>query len=535
MAANERGASQGAASSEGIDGAPESGVSSERAGDASFGPKSSEAGSDEWKDFGAVAAQVREAANRLDRSDELGALIRAAGAGHVEAGPSGVASRGRVDVMPSGRNFFGLDPRLLPTEAAWILGVELAAKVVHKRLHDEGAPPESVAMFWMCNDLMWADGEGMAQILAFLGVRPVWSPAGLVEGLALIPLEELGRPRIDVTIRVSGLLRDSFPRAVELIDDAVTMVAALDEDPEDNFVRKHVLARIEALGADLADKDKWREATWRVFCSEPGVYQAGVNLSVLASAWRTAADLTDVFVHWNGWAYGRGGYGVRAPRALESSLATVDVTWNKVVSDEHDLLGCCGYFGTHGGLSAAASHIKGSKVKDYYGDTREPQAPSVRDLADEVRRVVRGKLLDPKWIEGMKRHGYKGAGDISKRAGRVYGWEATTESVDDWIFDEMAKTFVLNDENRDFFERENPWALEEIARRLLEAQARGLWKADPEVLEGLRSRYLDLEGILEESTESFGGDLQGGSVDIVTAADVERWRAVLEQARSEKA
>jgi len=211
----------------------------------------------------------------------------------------------------------------------------------------------------------------------------------------------------------------------------------------------------------------------------------------------------------------------------------VDVTFNKVVTDEYDLFGCCCYFGTHGGLTAAARHFSGKKVHAYYGDTREPEKVEVRDLADEIRRVVRTKLLNPKWIEGMKRHGYRGAAEISKRVGRVYGWEATTQEVDDWIFDDIARTFVLDPENRRFFEEHNPWALEEVARRLLEAEARGLWKADQDVLRGLKEVYAEIEGWIEGRMGEVSGDFQGGAVDILTAEEVENWDAMLGEMRKE--
>ncbi len=469
---------------------------------------------------------------RMDATDETGSLLKALAGNYILPGPSGIISRGREDILPTGRNFYTLDPRRLPTRAAWRVGQNLARALVAKHLDEAGRYPENVAMFWMCNDMMWADGEGMGQLLSLLGVVPRWLGNGKVEGFEVIPLEELGRPRIDVTVRVSGLLRDSFPAAVYMLDEAVQAVAALDEPLESNYVRKHTQERLKAFEA--GGPEAWRSATFRIFSSEPGTYQAGVNLAVHASAWQTEADLADIFIHWNGYAYGKGAFGVSRPGALEASLSTVDVTYNKVVSDEHDLFNCCGYYGTHGGMTAAASHFRGEQIKTYYGDTRDPEQVQVRDLADEVRRVVRARLLNPQWIEGMKRHGYKGAGDISKRAGRVYGWEATTQAVDDWIFDDIAKTFVLNPENRAFFDEHNPWALEEIARRLLEAEARRLWKADPDVLSDLREAYMDIEGSLEDRTEAFGGDFQGGSIDIVTASDVAEWKRTLEAMRENK-
>ncbi|MDR1657098.1 MAG: cobaltochelatase subunit CobN [Deltaproteobacteria bacterium] len=466
---------------------------------------------------------------RLDRTDEINSLASSFQVHHAPAGPSGIITRGQYNIIPTGRNFFSLDPRRLPTKAAYRVGENLATALVDKFLREEGRYPENMAMFWMCNDMMWADGEGMSQIMSLLGVKPIWRLNGQVSGFTVLSLEELGRPRIDVTIRMSGLLRDSFPEAVNLIDECVMKVAELDEPVEQNFIRKHTLDNLKNLNSD--DESNWRKATFRIFCAQPGVYRAGVELAVYASAWETEKDLAEIFIHWNAYAYGKGTYGVVSPRRLEASLATVDFTYNKVVTDEHDLLGCCGYYGTHGGMAVAANYYKGQKVKNYYGDTREPQAVKVRDLSEEIRRVVRAKLLNPKWIEGMKRHGYKGAGDISKRAGRVYGWEAATEAVDDWIFDEITKTFVLNEENRHFFEEHNPYALEEIERRLLEAESRGLWQPDPKLLAELKQHYLNCEGLLEEKMEGFGGEFQGGSIDVITSRDVDKWRENLEKSR----
>ena len=479
-----------------------------------------------------IEGKILNLDTRIDASKEIDALLSGFEAKYIPAGPSGLITRGRDDILPTGRNFYSLDPHRVPTKAAWKVGMSLADAVIEKHEKEEGRTPENVAIFWMCSDIMWADGEGMAQIMYLLGAKPVWLSNGRLKGFEIIPLEDLGRPRIDVTIRVSGITRDNFPNCIEVVDEAIQAVAALDEPDEMNFVRKHTLARIAESGNDPASEKTWRDATFRLFASKPGTYQAGTNLAVYASAWKDEKDLSDIFVYWNGYAYGKGVFGEEKHSQLAGSLKTVDVTYNKVVSDEYDLFGCCCYFGTHGGMTAAARTISGKKVKTYYGDTREPEHVEVRDMADEVRRVVRTKLLNPKWIEGMKRHGYKGAGDISKRIGRVYGWEATTREVDDWIFDDITRTFVLNEENRKFFEENNPWALEEIGRRLLEAESRGLWDADPQVLEGLKDQYLEIEGWIEEKMGDIEGDFQGGSVDILTSEDVENWGEMMKEVKT---
>ena len=483
-------------------------------------------------DLEALRTRVGDVAQRLDGSRESEALQNGLAAGYIPAGPSGLIFRGRDDVLPTGRNFFSLNPERVPTRAAAVVGRNLAQALIDKHLRDEGRVPENVAIYWMCADIMWSDGEGMAQILNLIGVRPCWLSNGLVRDFQIVPLAELGRPRIDVTLRVSGITRDNFPDRIAYLDRAIAAVAALDEPGELNFVRKHTLAQLAAKHADRDDGEAFRRASRRIFSAAPGTYRAGVNLAVYASAWKDSKDLSDIFLFWNGYAYGEGFFGEASHTELAHALTTVDVTFNKVVNDAHDLFGCCGYFGNHGGLSAAAGTLSGRSVRNYFGDTREPEQVAVRGLADEIRRVVRAKLLNPRWIEGMKRHGYKGAGDISKRVGRVFGWESTTGEVDDWVFDDIVRTFVANDENRRFFEEHNPWALEEMGRRLLEAQARGLWQADPEMLRELQDHYLEIESWIEERTGDVSGEFQGGAVDIVTADDVGEWGQAMAGIRS---
>jgi len=467
-----------------------------------------------WKQIREEIIRLNE---KLESSKELEALENGLSGGYIEPGPSGLITRGRDDVLPTGRNFYSLDPYRVPTPTSFKIGKKLAEDVIEKFLKEEGKFPESVGFVWMANDIMWADGEGMAQIMWFLGVKPLWNSNGRLKGFEVVPLEELKRPRIDVTIRVSGIIRDNFPNCIEFLDEVFSCVASLDEDPEWNFVKKHTDQVKQKLGLTQ------RQASLRIFCSKPGTYQAGTQLAVYASAWKEEKDLAEVFLFWNGYAYGKGVWGEPKHEEFSALLESVEVTYNKVVTDEYDLFGCCCYFGTHGGLTAAARHLSGKKVKAYYGDTRDSSLIRVRDLSEEIRRVVRSKVLNPKWIEGMKKHGYKGAGDISKKIGRIYGWEATTQEVDDWIFDEIAKTFVLNEENKEFFKKHNPWALEEITRRLMEAWKRGLWEPEEEVKEGLKKSFLEVEGWLEEGIEDIQGDFQGSSIDVIVSQEFEEF------------
>jgi len=475
--------------------------------------------------------KVGEDLARLDlsisASDEMGALLSGFDGSYIPPGPSGLITRGRPDILPTGRNFYALDPQTIPTRAAWEMGKLLADKTLDRYLIDEGDYPENIAFYWQCTDIMWSDGEGMAQMMYLLGVKPVWQDNGRVKGFQVMAPEEIKRPRIDITVRISGITRDNFSGAIELMDEAVQAVAALEEPVEKNFVRKHTLERLG--DTPVTDKVALRRATFRLFASMPGTYQAGTQLAVYASAWKTEKDLADVFLYWNGYAYGKGVFGDAAHKHFKESLSSVCCTFNKTVTDEYDLTGCCCYFGTHGGMINAAQVVSGTEIRNYYGDTRDQGKVSVRTLAEEVRRVARAKILNPKWIEGMKEHGYKGAGEISKRVGRLYGWQATAKTVDQSIFDDVTRTFLMNNENRQFFQEHNPWAMEEMGRRLIEAMERGLWDPSPDVKEALKRLYLEVEGWIEDKMDGIEGEFQGGAIDIMTKDDIESWKKKMKE------
>lgn len=462
---------------------------------------------------------------RLDDSTEVENLLETMNGRYVFPGPGGQVLRGRYDILPTGRNIYTLDPDILPTRAAWIMGQRLGDAVIEKFLREEGRYPETFGMYWMCNDVMHADGEGMAQLLYLIGVRPRWQPNGKVHSFEIIPLEELGRPRIDINIHVSGILRDNFRSRMDLVDEAVLAVAALPEPDDQNYVRKHT--RQNMLESDM----DFETAAARVFGARPGTYLNGISLQVFASAWKERDEMLDVFTFFNGYSYSKKSYGAEAYKGLQRSLRTLDITYNKVISDEHDLTSCTCYFGVQGGMAAAAKALTGREVKNYYGDSREVHDVQVRDLSDEVARIAQAKLLNPKWIEGQKRHGYKGAGDISKRIGRIYGWEATTDAVEDWVFDELTRTYIQNEENFEFFKENNPWAMEEIARRLIEAEKRGLWQPAEGLLESIQENYLELEALLESDMGDGVSEFQGGAIDIKGLEELEQMQGDLARMR----
>lgn len=471
------------------------------------------------KDIASFKERVEDIAKRISECKEIESLLSGMEGQFIPAGPAGIVTRGRDDVLPTGRNMYSLDPEMVPTKAAWEIGKRLGDALIDKFKEEEGRYPENMALYWMTTDIMWADGEGMAQLLYMLGVEPVWLPNGKVRSFQVVPLEVLGRPRIDVTVKISGILRDNFQNCINLVDDAIRTVAGLEEPTEKNYIRKHTL-EMQQENPQLSFED----ATARLFGAQPGTYTAGVNLLVYSSSWENQNDIGDLFTLYNQYSYGRDRFGKEAIEVLQKNLSTVELTYDKVMSDEHDLLGCCCYFANHGGMTAAANHLSGSEIKTYYGDSRETTSVEVRTLGEEIHRVVNGKLLNPKWIEGQKRSGYQGAGDISKRVGRVYGWDATTNAVDDSIFDDITKVFVANEENRQFFMEHNPWALEEMSRRLLEACDRGLWTPEDGLLEEIQDAYLELEGFLEEDMGDQTGEFQGSAIEIMPKDQMEIFR-----------
>jgi len=444
--------------------------------------------------------------------------------GYIEPGPAGSLTRGKIEILPTGRNFFGVDPTTLPTPAAWRVGVETAEKLIQYYLKEHGRYPETVGQWLWSLDGYKADGEQLAQALYLLGVKPVWNFDGSVKGLEVIPIEELRRPRIDVCIRISGIVRDTLPNYIYLIDEAVSKVASLDEPPELNYVRKHYLEHLEKLKKMGRGEE---EARCRVWCSPPGTYGAGVNYAVEASAWKTDEDLAKTWIQWGCYMYTKNSFGKPSPEAFILNVSTVDVVTRNHISDEHDLFNCCCYYSYQGGFYNAVKSLTGrDDVEVVVVDTKDVSRTEVRGMKDEIERIVRAKLLNPAWISAMKEHGYRGANEFSRKILHLYGWSATTKLVDKWVFDEIAKTYVLDEEMRRFFKENNIWALEEITRRLIEAAERGLWKADEEVLKRLRDVYGEIEGMLEEDV-SGESEIQGSNVTWFSPEDVERWREKL--------
>jgi cobaltochelatase CobN len=452
---------------------------------------------DEITDDVDVAAVLRFAADevvpRLRQTDcEISQILRALDGRFIAAGPSGSPLRGLVNVLPTGRNFYSVDPKAVPSRLAWETGVALADSLLERYRTDHGVWPQSVGLSVWGTSAMRTSGDDIAEVLALLGVRPVWDDASRrVVDLESISLAELGRPRIDVTVRISGFFRDAFPHVVAMLDDAVRLVAGLDEPDEDNYVRAHTRT-------DLAEHGDERRATTRIFGSKPGTYGAGLLQLIDSRNWRDDADLAEVYTAWGGFAYGRGLDGAPAADDMSRQYRRIAVAAKNTDTREHDIADSDDYFQYHGGMVATVRALTGKEPAAYIGDNTRPDAVRTRTLSEETTRVFRARVVNPRWMAAMRRHGYKGAFEMAATVDYLFGYDATAGVMADWMYERLAGEYVLDDENRKFMSESNPWALHGMAERLLEAAGRGMW-AEPEsaTLDGLRRVLLETEGELE--------------------------------------
>jgi len=400
-------------------------------------------------------------------TDEVGNLLGALGGRAVPAGPSGAPTRGMAHVLPTGRNFYSVDPKALPTRLAWEVGRELAEQLVRRHVDEEGRPPRSVGLVVWGTSAMRTGGDDVAEALALVGVRPVWEEqSGRVGGVELIDLEELGRPRVDVTLRISGFFRDAFPHLVGLLDDAFGL-AGMDGDP-------------------------------RIFGAKPGAYGSGILPLIESRDWRSDDDLAAVYMAWGGYSYGRAGMGVPAADAMSRRFAAIEVAVKNQDNREHDIFDSDDYLQDHGGMVATIRALSGVQPKAWFGDSANPARPRVRSLAEEAARVVRTRVLNPKWIAAMTGHGYKGAFELAATVDYLFGYDATAQVVEDWMYERVTEAYVADPEMRAFFQRSNPWALRAMAERLLEASDRGMWEASESALATLRAAVLEGEGWEED-------------------------------------
>jgi cobaltochelatase CobN len=434
-------------------------------------------------------------------TDELTNTLLAVNGNFVPPGPSGAPTRGMADILPTGRNFYSVDPQAIPSPAAWRVGVEMGDELLKRYLDDEGKYPENVGFVIWGSPTMRTKGEDIAEVLYLMGIKPIWEEtSGRVKGIEVILPEELGHPRIDVTLRISGLLRDAFPNVVELLDDAVQLVASLQEAEDENFLAKHVREETEEKVAQGVDFEQAKEEScYRIFGCKPGTYGAGVSDAIDSKNWKDEKDLGEIYVVWGGYAYGKKNYGKTVPEAFKKRLSVLDIAVKNTDTREYDMMDSDDFYSYHGGMIAAVKAFKGELPHAYIGDSSDPDRVKVKSTVEEAKHIFRARILNPKWIESMKRHGYKGAGDLSRAVDIAFGWDATAEVLEDWMYEELAQKYALDKEMQEWLKEVNPYALQNIAERLLEAIEREMWQAEDEMKEELRKVYLDIEGVLEES------------------------------------
>jgi cobaltochelatase CobN len=452
-----------------------------------------------------VAAPIRyiggSLAPRLERtSEELDNVVAALSGRFVPAGPSGAPTRGMAHVLPTGRNFYSVDPKSLPSPIAYEVGGELARALLRRYLEEEGAHPETVGIVVWGTSAMRTHGDDVAEILHLLGVRPVWDGENRrVAGLEVVPLQDLGHPRIDVVVRISGFFRDAFANLVHLVDRALELVAHLDEPDELNFVAKHFREeRGRKMRAGLAAETAERTSLYRIFGSRPGSYGAGILPLIDAGNWRDMGDLACAYEAWGAYAYGRADYGVDAVPEFRRRFAAIKVAVKNQDNREHDILDSDDYLQYHGGMIASVRALAGSAPRQYHGDSSDPARVRVRDLKEEVRRVFRTRAVNPRWIAGMMRHGYKGGFEMAATTDYLFGYDATAEVAEDWMYEGIARAYALDPQVQAFLREKNPWALMGIVRRLFEAAQRGMWEQPPDdLMADLRRLHWELDAYLE--------------------------------------
>lgn len=450
----------------------------------------------------AVLARAREAvAPALDAcgSEELRQLKRGLEGRFVPPGPSGAPSRGRPDVLPTGRNFYSVDTRAIPTQTAWALGVKSARQLIERHLQDHGDYPRAIGLSVWGTATMRTGGDDIAQAFALIGVRPKWAAGShRVTDFEILPPGGMERPRIDVTLRVSGFFRDAFPNVMHLFDAAVQAVAELDEPEDINPIRARVTRERDAWmarGLDAAEARK--RAGWRVFSSRPGTYGAGLQQMIDNGLWQTDEDLAQAYRESGGYAYAQASAGEQAHGAFATRLADIDLVLQNQDNREHDLLDSNDYYQFQGGMTAAVRHFSGQQPAIYHADHSQVDAPRIRPLSEEIARVIRSRVVNPKWLDGVKRHGYKGAAEIAATVDYLFGYDATARVISDHQYGLVTDACLNDDHTREFMQQHNPHALRGICERLLEAIGRGLWQAPGAYREQIETHLLTVGQALE--------------------------------------
>ncbi|MGB7335000.1 MAG: cobaltochelatase subunit CobN, partial [Salaquimonas sp.] len=408
---------------------------------------------------------------------ELHGLLTGLEGRFVLPGPSGAPTRGRNDVLPTGRNFFSVDSRAVPTPTAWELGQKSAELLITRYRQDHGEWPTSFGLSAWGTSNMRTGGDDIAQAMALIGAKPVWdNMSRRVTGYQIITQAELGRPRVDVTLRISGFFRDAFPAQIELFDKAIRAVGALEESAKDNPIATRMGKEAQELVASGVDEGEAKHRSgFRIFGSKPGAYGAGLQALIDEKGWTKTGDLAEAYLAWGGYAYGASDEGSEERATFMKRLKGVEAVVHNQDNREHDLLDSDDYYQFEGGMTAAIEHVSGARPSIYHNDHSRPEKPVVRALEEEIARVVRARVINPKWIDGVKRHGYKGAFEMAATVDYLFAFSATTGAVRNHHFELVYEAYLADAETLEFLRDKNPEALKEMADRFLEAEERGLW------------------------------------------------------------
>ena len=433
-------------------------------------------------------------------TDEIDNYLMGHAGRYVPPGPSGAPTRGNAHLLPTGTNFYSVDPDTIPSEASWRIGKKMADQMVERYVQDNGQYPESVGIVVWATDTMKTGGDDVAYIFSLMGVRPTWSAVGgKVTGLEAIPLEELGRPRIDVLPRISGLFRDSFPGLSDMIVEALEMIADLDEEDGDNYYRKHLKEDIGRYISDGMSPQEARDmASIRVFGDPPGQHGNGVSVLIASSKWDSLDQIAETYATWGAYAYGGKWKGQKVTAAFKRRVGSLDVTVKNHNCREFDMLDIDDDYDSLGGMNAAVRTFGGHMPYSVMGDSSDTDRLKTKTLEEETAYVMRSRVLNPKWAEGLKPHGYKGAMEMSKLTEYMLGWSATSDCIEPWMFQKVSEAYILDDDWRQWLDENNPYALKEMIEDMLEAVDRGLWDAPEDILQRLKELYLDAEGRMED-------------------------------------
>jgi magnesium chelatase subunit H len=441
-----------------------------------------------------VFALLETVSTKLQTNNEIDSLVRALRGEFIEPGP-GADIIQNPDILPTGRNTHAINPYGVPSSSAFARSETVANSLLNRYKNENGRYPEAMALVLWGLDNIKTQGEGVAQALWLLGTRPVRDALNRTTNVEAIPLAELGRPRIDVVMTVSGIFRDLFSPTVQLLDKAVRLVVQLDEPPELNYVRKHVLQQVEQDGGDIDD------AAVRVFSNAPGNYGTNVNFMVMDSQWEREETLGDLFVTRKCFAYGRDTKGRaiegrEARVAMDRALSRVEATYQNIDTFEIGLTDVDHYFEYLGGVSKAVEKRAKARPAIYLSDSLSREV-KIRSLEETVRLETRAKTLNPKWYEGMLKHGFRGVAEIENHVSNTFGWSATADAVDDWVYTEVANTFLFDERMLERLRDLNPHSAHALARRLLEANGRGYWDVDEGMIDRLKEISRNLEDQLE--------------------------------------